>query len=236
MAEALHYTVLESPRAKHVRLRISMRDGSLTIVVPRRFNRREIPDVVAGKRPWIDRVRRRVAEQRRAAGADDGDGLPALIRLPAIGEEWRVDYRNGDRSTEPPPDWTLVVHGTTDDDAACKRAITNWLQRKARAALLPWLDDLASRHNLRVARVAVRSQRTRWGSCSERNGINLNQKLLFLPPPMVEQVMLHELCHTVHHNHSHDFWRLLRSLSADCDKLETQLRSAWRYVPAWIDG
>jgi hypothetical protein len=130
---------------------------------------------------------------------------------------------------------TLLIHGAVENTDACSYTLSRWLQRKARAHLIPWLTHLSARHNLPIARVAVKSQRTRWGSCSERDGINLNQKLLFLPPPMVEQVMLHELCHTAHHNHSEQFWLFLQSLSPGCTSLEAELKTAWRYVPSWLD-
>ncbi len=228
------YTIRESARAKHVRLRISSRDGSLTIVVPKGFDHRELPGVIEQKRRWIERVQQQVAEQCQSIELEGSDGLPTVVNLRAISEEWRVEYREL-RGREVAPERTLIVYGEIENMAGCKQAVCRWLHDKARLHLVSWLAGLSARHNLVVARVAVRSQRTRWGSCSQRNGINLNQKLLFLPPLMAEQVMLHELCHTVHHDHSQRFWGLLRSFSPDTTSLEVELRAAWRYVPAWAD-
>ena len=230
-----HYTVRESPRAKHVRLRVSLRDGSLCIVIPKGFDRREIPSVLAEKRPWIERTQRRVAEQRQQMDPTECSGPPAVIRLRAIDEEWRVEYRrrgvqahDGDEGRP-----TVCIYGAVDDADGCTQAVGRWLHRKARAHLTPWLADLSARHRMPIAGIAIRSQRTRWGSCSAQNRISLNQKLLFLPAHLAEQVMLHELCHTVHHNHSSRFWQLLLSLSPDSRSLEAELRTAWRFVPAW---
>ncbi|NIN12121.1 MAG: DUF45 domain-containing protein [Gemmatimonadales bacterium] len=85
-----------------------------------------------------------------------------------------------------------------------------------------------------MGRTIVRAQRTRWGSCSRRSTISLNKKLLFLPAPLVEYVMVHELCHTVHFNHSPEFWDLVRERTPEYQALEAELRTAWRYVPAWV--
>ena len=228
------YTIKESARAKHVRLLVSTRDGSVTVVIPKGFDRREIPEVLEHKRRWIERIRRKVAEHHAAADPDESGDLPALIRLRAIDEEWRVEYRTV-RPPAAPDRFALVIDGVIENADACRYTLSRWLRNKAGAHLRPWLTDLSARNDLPISRVAVRSQRTRWGSCSARSCVNLNQKLLFLPPPMVEQVMLHELCHTVHHNHSGNFWRLLESLSPNCRLLEAELRTAWRYVPAWLD-
>ena len=87
-----------------------------------------------------------------------------------------------------------------------------------------------------MSRVQVRGQQTRWGSCSLQKTISINRKLLFLPPPLVEQVFIHELCHTVRLDHSRRFWALVRKRAPRCQDLEEELRTAWRYLPAWMDG
>jgi len=88
----------------------------------------------------------------------------------------------------------------------------------------------------KFGRVLVKSQRTRWGSCSRRKTISLNLKLLFIPQDLAQYVLIHELCHTVHLNHSQKFWALLTRHEPDCKNKEKELRSAGRFVPAWIDA
>jgi predicted metal-dependent hydrolase len=234
-----HYRLRVSTRAKHVRLIVSVRDGGLTVVIPKGFDRRQIPEVLRERRSWIERARRRIAEQRTRPGAEAGDGLPALINLRAIGEEWYIEYRPGRETGDPSGNdgrRRLVLHGAIEDEAGCKRALRRWVHAQARRHLAARLLELGQRHALPVSRVTIRSQRTRWGSCSERNSVNLNEKLMFLPPRLVSQVMVHELCHTVHHNHSKEFWALAEGLSPGCREMERELRTAWRYVPAWVDG
>jgi predicted metal-dependent hydrolase len=84
------YAIEESDRAKHVRLRVSVRDGSLIVVIPKGFDRRRIPEVLREKRRWIERARKRVAEQRQQPDSDRTDGLPVLIRLRAVDDEWQI--------------------------------------------------------------------------------------------------------------------------------------------------
>ena len=77
-------------------------------------------------------------------------------------------------------------------------------------------------------------QKTRWASCSRHKTISLNLKLLFFQPALVRYVFIHELCHTVHMNHSRKYWRLLLAKEPNCMALDKQLRTAWRLVPAWV--
>jgi hypothetical protein len=69
-------------------------------------------------------------------------------------------------------------------------------------------------------------QKTRWASCSRHRTVSLNMKLLFLPPELVRYVFVHELCHTVHMNHSREFWRFLAVKEPRYKELDKQLRTA----------
>ncbi|MFC1969477.1 M48 family metallopeptidase [Chloroflexota bacterium] len=76
----------------------------------------------------------------------------------------------------------------------------------ARKRLKDRLYHLAKEHGFTHNNVSIREQRTRWGSCSYKNNISLNVKLVLLPKELIDYVMLHELVHTRIHNHSKKFW------------------------------
>ena len=63
----------------------------------------------------------------------------------------------------------------------------------------------------------------------------MNIKLLFIPEELIRYAMLHELCHTIHMNHSAKFWALLSDHEHAFKTLDAKLRTAWRSVPAWLD-
>jgi len=81
----------------------------------------------------------------------------------------------------------------------------------AAAELPPQLLALAARHGLTVARVTIRNQRSRWGSCSSRGHITLNFRLMLMPPEVREYILIHELMHLKQANHSIRFWRLVET-------------------------
>ncbi len=87
------------------------------------------------------------------------------------------------------------------------------LKKRARRELPPRLLALAAEHGFTVTRISVRAQRTLWGSCSRRNGtISLNWRLVRMPEEIRDYILLHELAHLRHANHSPRFWALVESL------------------------
>jgi predicted metal-dependent hydrolase len=126
------------------------------------------------------------------------------------------------------------MHGATDDADACQTALKGWLTHKGEEHLIPWIKRISDESGLNYSAVAIWRQQTRWGSCSSRRLISLNARLLFLPPELVTYVLVHELCHTKHLNHSPRFWRLVESYLPDYRRLDRQLRNGSRWMPGWL--
>lgn len=102
-------------------------------------------------------------------------------------------------------------------------------RNEAAALLRHRLDELARRHGFAYNKVQFRRQKTRWGSCSGRNNISLNLRLVSLPQDLVDYVLLHELVHTRIKNHSPLFWR---ELARYVDGLDEKRRRLRRYLIA----
>ena len=239
-----NYTVRESTRARHVCLKVTHR-GQVEVVVPHGFDARRIPVLVRSKQAWIEATLRRIALRRDAIHNENanwntgGDALPAIITLPAISEHWQVIYTATDKPrvtlTVDAAHTRLTLRGNINDVHLCKTALRRWLVCKAQHHLTPWLGQLSNEKNLPFNQARVRSQKTRWGSCSRHKNININCKLLFLPAALVQCVLVHELCHTIHMNHSSKFWALMKKMQPDYAVLDTQLRKTYRWAPDWIE-
>ncbi|MHC4984878.1 MAG: M48 family metallopeptidase [Planctomycetota bacterium] len=229
------HTIRPSTRAKTARLTISPRDG-LVVVIPKGFDRRRIPALLRNKQRWIDRHLQAVERHRTLRKATAA--LPDRIILPAVDREWSVTYRPTTSAAvavrETASD-ALSLTGATDDDALTREALRRWLRRKVHHHLVPQLRALADKTGLPFGRPRAAMQRTLWASCSGRNTISLNLKLLFLPSDLVRYVLVHELCHTACPNHSPRFWALVRSHQPDLADLRQHLKTAWRHVPTWVD-
>ncbi len=95
---------------------------------------------------------------------------------------------------------------------------------KAKRKLIRRLKYLAGKYGLTYNRVFIRNQKTRWGSCSHRNNISLNMKIVRLPEELMDYVILHELVHTRFKNHSNDFWAELNRLVGNGKSMASRLR------------
>ena len=95
---------------------------------------------------------------------------------------------------------------------------------KAKRSLIERLDYLAGKYGFTYQQVFIKNQQTRWGSCSSKDNISLNINLACLPQELQDYVILHELVHTRHKNHSKKFWAAMDELVGDSKQLRKQMR------------
>jgi predicted metal-dependent hydrolase len=118
--------------------------------------------------------------------------------------------------------------------AGLRSSLRAWLLKAAHARLAPRVATLAADAGVRYARVSIRRQRSRWGSCSVRGTISLNACLLFQRPDVVDYLIVHELTHVVHMNHSARFWQAVEARCPGWRALDRELLQGWRNVPRWV--
>ncbi len=232
----LKYSIRVSQKAKHVRLTVSVQKG-LEVVIPRGFDRKRIPAIIEEKRQWIRTAIERIEQHARFILPDEEVKLPEQVFLQAIDEIWEVQYKEGQAKAVrvyEAGDGLLLLRGNVQDKSECKAALRRWLTRKAHDRLVPWLRDVSRETGLSFNHVLIRCQKTRWGSCSRHKGISLNLKLLFVPAPLARYIFIHELCHTLHMNHSQRYWSLVASKETGYAGLDKELKSAWLKMPHWI--
>jgi len=236
MYQKFPYILRISEKAKHVRFQVSVEKG-LEIVVPKRFRASRLPSLVEKNSRWIERAFQKAKTFQGQIGPVQDWQVPEEITLLALGTTWRVLSRENARKSvvvQMASANTLSLHGGTNDSSACQNALKAWLTHTAKEHLIPWLKRVSDETRLGYSSVSIRQQRTRWGSCTSRHLISLNARLLFLPPDLVTYVLVHELCHTRHLNHSPRFWRLVESYLPDYRQLDQQLRNGDQYMPGWL--
>jgi len=220
------FAVRISPRARRLTARVHV-GGRVEIVVPIGVNAHAVRDFVQRFTPWIDR---KVAVMRGAASP--AEAVPRSIGFELTGENFQVEWHRGAAAGIEQHANRLIV--TAADEAAVRHQLQLWLKAAARERLTPRLLQLAADLKYPVARVAIRCQRTRWGSCSTRGTVSLNCSLVFLRPQVVRYLFVHELAHTKHMNHSPSFWHLVAKLEPEYRSLDRELLAGWRTVPGWI--
>ncbi len=222
------YSLRVSSRVKHPRLRIKP-FGGLEVVIPPRFPKKAVPELVNRHAQWIET---HLQKQPSAEPA-----LPDDIQLTFDDSHWPIVYEHH-LATNSANQIVIISNSDADSDAD-KHAdqvwqLRNWVRQKAWRLLPPLLEQLSQQTGLTYQQISIRSQKTRWGSCSSSGTISVNDQLLFLPRATAAYLMIHELCHTQHMNHSSSFWRLVEAHCADFRDHEGLLNRARSKIPDWF--
>jgi len=220
------FAVRVSPRARRLTARVHV-GGRVEIVVPVGVNARSVRDFVQRFSPWIDR---KVAAMQCVA--EPNEPVPLTVEFALTAERFEIVWLRSARCNVAAQDGRIVVQAP--DDRGARTLLRSWLKRAAHERLAPRLIQLAEELNYAVSRVAIRCQRTRWGSCSTRGTVSLNCSLLFLRPEVVRYLFVHELAHTRHMNHSASFWHLVEKIEPEYRRLDRELLAGWRTVPVWV--
>ena len=230
------YTVKVSTRAKSARLKMTPH-GGLVVVLPEGFNKKHIPDLLHRYEAWIKKAAGRLDRHRPEPLPVTENGLPCTIRFFQDDKEWSVVYNNKGRNVVDVDDASgkrLLLSADVEDAECSRQQLLSWLKRQAASHFIPLFEKLATEHDFKYSMALVRLQHSRWGSCSSGGIITLNTKLLFLPDCLVRYIMIHELCHTVHMNHSKAFWALVSRHDPLWRSNNMEMKSAWKYVPPWV--
>jgi len=230
LSSALEWKLRVSPRARYARLLIKP-FGGLEVVIPKRFPRNQVAGLVAKHATWARRqlarqskLRQSIRLPRYLSLAFDNSTTPVIYR----GEPLQFNFELfEEHSTD-----QIVVRASGHQE--CVRELRSWIRHRARESFPALLAQISIRTGLGFNKMSVRSQKTRWGSCSRHGNISLNDQLLFLPAKSVEYLMIHELCHTRHLNHSKAFWALVESHCPDFRAHEKLLSDSRNLVPDWF--
>lgn len=226
------FSVRESSRARRLSIKVYPR-GRVEVIVPRRTRASVVQAFVEEHRDWIAKSRASFARDL----APEPFMLPNQVSLPAIGKEFSVRYRRQSAASNVRyrnGGDALVLHGRTGDTGLCVAALKRWLASVARGEFEPRLRQLSVLTDSPFKSMHVRGQRTCWGSHSSNGTISINYCLLFLDPKLLRYLMIHELCHSRHMNHSRRFWSRVGKYEPDYQRLDKELGAAWKSIPAWL--
>lgn len=209
-----------SRRAWRLRILVE-RSGLVTVVLPERVPIADVPAALAEHADWIVRTVERCGRRpgRVPELADGGalvvGGVPHVVRLlpRALGEPARVTRADGEIRVEVPP---LAGRGV-------RALVREWLIATARVEIPRHVRRVADEIGIAAGAVAVRDQRTKWGSCSGSGSLSFNWRLLLAPPDVLDYVVVHELCHLRELNHSPRFWRHVAAARPDYESARAWL-------------
>ena len=190
----------------------------LEVTAPIGASTAKIEEVLQTKSGWILRQIRRLelnAENNTNASLTHGatllfQGEPhSLLLLADGGKKPHVSYA--------PCTITLHLNELVgeEDNPLVFQSLKKWYLTQAQEVLLQRVQQWAGQIGVSPQRLSLRDQKTRWGSCSSKGAISLNWRLIMAPPAVIDYLVIHELCHLRHHNHSPAYWQEVARWSPD---------------------
>lgn len=191
---------VHNKRAKNLSIRINQQ-GEIRVTIPRYVSHRRAEAFLMTKKGWIIK---KLSEFNQLA--DSGRKILEGDVIHVRGKTIHIDLQKKEQSVE--------------------NAIWRILKEEAHAYLPQRVKELAAEYDFNITGVKIRKMKSRWGSCTIKNGINLNSWLMMLPDHLVDYVILHELVHTRHRDHSKKFWEALDLVTGgNSKKLRKELRN-----------
>lgn len=207
------YKVIRSNRRT---LSISINENAELIVrAPHLLSMNKIHDFINEKKKWVNK-QQKIINNRLNDSAFDKDMALMLGSLYPI----KIKTDQSEKLTFNGEEFLV----RSSDQELIHSSLKKWYKKKFREVAIPRLTYFADQYNLSVNQVRIKEQRTLWGSCSSRNNINLNYLLIMAPMNVIDYVIIHELAHTIHRNHSSHFWKTVESMMPNFKEAKTWLK------------
>ena len=235
-AVEVDYVFKRMPRRRHVHLLVNG-EGTLEVRAPWRFGRRRARELLRENTEWVlrtlERTRRRIARRPRLL---TGAALPLLdqsLRLELRPQAQRdlFDAGPSPRGLVEHRGKVLRVSATSLGEGELRALLEGWYRRKAALHLAARIEHYAPLLGVRPAKVTIRGQRSRWGSCSVKGALSLNWRLMMVPGALADYVVVHELCHLRHMDHSPRFWAMVGGVLPDYRLRRKRLNALQEHLP-----
>ncbi len=203
------YKTILSNKAKYLRLQIN-HSNELEVILPKRYRHEKAEDFILQKKNWI---LKHLKEKKINGFYFFGDEIKVQINYDLFVKKPQIIYSNQKLIANIPAGYSF-----TQDE------IYNlWLRHKAKIYIPKRVRELSKLTGFNYNRITIRSQKTRWGSCSASGSLSFNYRLLRFNERVVDYVIVHELCHLKELNHSKRFWKLVEKFCTDYKSLKREL-------------
>ncbi len=183
-------------------------DGTLEVRAPRQMTDKQVLDYVQSKASWIRKRQAAVLAVPPPHHYQQGEEFHYLGKL------YPLRYVAKQRKSVHFTGTSIDLKASVQPEAAVW--VEGWYRSQAREHLTGRLEYFAHRYGFFYENLRINSARTRWGSCNaQRKSLNFTWRLVMAPPDIVDYVVVHELCHLRHANHSAAFWAEVEGIMPD---------------------
>jgi hypothetical protein len=213
--------IIRTDRRKTADIRVE--EGAVAIVVPQVTSNEKVEQLINSKHHWITQ---KLAAQR--------DVMPASSRrfvsgeaLPYLGRNYRLKVETGHFKPAKLINGRLVVTVPADSNqsAMVRNAVIRWYKRHAQEKLTEKAERYAKLMGVMPKSIGIKTFKSRWGSCLKNGHIDFNWLVMMAPNRVVDYVVIHELCHLTHYDHSPLFWKEVARQMPDYEECRSWLRN-----------
>lgn len=214
------YTTIRSVKRKKLTITVE-RDSSVVVLAPAGATDEAIDHVVQSKREWLFAKLQhapKYQDRPHAPGKEVVNGESALY----LGREYQITLTSEATGGVIFNRAFLISQGGR---LQTRKAFRNWYWSRANAIILPRVSRYANELGVTVAEAEIVDNRLRWGSCTAKNRIRLNWRLIKAPMSVIDYVIVHELAHLIEANHTPDFWNIVRAKLPGAEKSKAWLKA-----------
>ena len=216
-------------------LRILASDKSIIIKAPKYAKHRDIADFIKEKASWVYKKHLYILHQQKYLkdNLKPGDKLISGSQIPYLSKTRILicsydDEKDNYINVEDNRLYLSLPKRYVGNDLKIKKVLIVCLKHELEKLIKHFIKKHCDNIGCTVEKVSVRMQKTLWGSCIANN-VSFNFALIFTPIEVVEYVVVHELCHIIHANHSKSFWSLVKKQMPDYKTLDK-----WLSLNVWL--
>lgn len=200
----IEYTHKPHPRSRSIKIRVE-ESGEIIVSSPKRVSKKRIDQFVTEQHAWIEKALVKIKKKKDHIKPNE---------VMIFGKKYIQHRINSDQH----PYGVSILENKlliNTEKSTYQAIITRFLKNTAHKYLIPRTHQIAQIMSITFKRISLKKQKTRWGSCSTQGNLNFNWMLVQYDPEIIDYVIIHELAHRKHMNHSTSFWNLVGQYDPD---------------------
>ena len=208
----MQYTRRINPRARSLKLQLSP-DGQVVVTTPRFVPEFVVKKFVSSNEQWITENLTKIEIKKKELSLHKKDALLYFGESYSIVKKLDTTTRIG--VTIDDDQKTIFINPVSSTKSSAQKSLQRFLEKTLQHYVLERVDFFSKKMKIEVKNIAFKRQSTRWGSCSSLGNLNFNWQLIHAPYPVIDYVIIHELAHRSHMDHSSAFWKLVETFDPE---------------------
>ena len=197
-------------RAKRKTMSIKVvSSGEVVVRAPYHYSEKKIIELLNTKEDWVKTHQARLEKNRVKLPKGSLDGYV----FPLFGEEWTIKLFDGNKLVENHTE--KIVYIPKESMEKGTKRLVKWLKERLKEQLLVFLSIRTQQMGTTYGKLEIGSARTKWGTCSRINDLRFTFRLAFMPPPVIDYLVVHEMAHIFERNHGKKFWAIVEKYRPD---------------------